>query len=100
MSVESSKPTTSGDALRQVLMDYLQTGRVVAWPGVDGFTVDDILNCYPQAIAAGAVPDWEELRRRHPELIGEIQSLLTLKGWFKTRLPPWSAQDPPDQSGR
>jgi hypothetical protein len=72
---------TSGDLLRQVLLDYLQASRVVGWPGGDGLTEDDILNCYPQASAAGEVPDRQELCRRHTELVVEIQSFFTLKGW-------------------
>jgi hypothetical protein len=75
MLAESAKRTTSGNLLRQVLLDYLQAGWIVGWPGADGLTLDDVLACYPQAIAAGAVPDCQELCRRHTELIGEIQSL-------------------------
>ena len=76
MSAEPVIRTTS-DALRLVLLHYLQSNWPVAWPGVDGLTVGDALACYPQAIKAGAVPDWQELCRRHAELNCEIQSLLT-----------------------
>ena len=78
---------TSADLLRQVLVDYLLASRVVAWPGADGITVDDILICYPKAVAAGEAPDWQELCRRHTELISEIQSLFQLKGWLRSHNP-------------
>lgn len=67
--------------LREVLLNYLLASKVVGWPGVDGFTEDDILNFYPLAAAAGKVPARLELSRIHTDLIGEIQSLFTLKGW-------------------
>ena len=67
MYVEYAKHMTPADLLRQVLLDYLQASWVVAWPGADGLTEDDILNCYPQASVAGKVPDWQELCRRHTE---------------------------------
>ena len=78
---------TSADLLRQVLVDYLLASRVVAWPGADGLTADDILSFYPQASVAGEVPDQQELCLRHAELIAEIQSLFTLKGWIRSRDP-------------
>ncbi len=70
-----------GDVLRPVLLAYLQASRVPGWPGADGLTESDILDCYPQAIRAGAVPDGPELCRSHPELIAEIQAFFALKGW-------------------
>jgi hypothetical protein len=69
--------------LRQVLLDYLQASRVFCWPGADGLTVDDILNCYPQAIAAGEVPDCRELCRRHPDLIPALWTFWAGKGWLE-----------------
>ena len=87
MFAESAKRQTSADLLRQVLLDYLLASRAVTWPGADGTTVDDILTCYPQAVAAGEAPDWQELCRRHTELIAEIQSLFQLKGWLRSHNP-------------
>jgi hypothetical protein len=72
---------TRGELLREVLLKYLQGSRVLDWPGVDGFTQDDILNFYPFASALGEVPPWPELCRQHAELAGEIQSFFKSKGW-------------------
>jgi hypothetical protein len=85
MLAVSAQHMTSGDVLRQVLLSYLQVSRVGAWPGADGLTQDDILRCYPQACAAGEVPDRQELCRRHTELTAEILALFTLKGWLEVR---------------
>ena len=83
MFAESAQHMTSGDLLREVLLNYLQSSRIGAWPGADGLTLDDILRSYPQACAAGEVPDRQELCRRHAELTAEILSLFTLKGWLE-----------------
>jgi hypothetical protein len=83
MLVDATNRQTSGDLLRHVLLDYLQASRMIGWPGCDGLTQDDILNCYPRASAAGDVPDWHELCRRHPEWIAEITSLFARKGWLR-----------------
>ena len=82
-----AKPVASSDLLHQVLLDYLRASWVAAWPGGDGLTDDDVLACYPQAIAAGAVPDRQELCRRQAELVDEIESLFTLRGWRTSRDP-------------
>ena len=87
MFAQSAKRMTSGELLCQILLNYLQASRVVSWPGTDGHTVDDILNCYPQASAAGDVPDCQELCRQHTELMAEIQSLFLMKGWLRNRDP-------------
>jgi hypothetical protein len=84
MLAESDKRKTSAELLRQVLLDYLRSSRVVGWPGADGLTADDIIECYPQAIAAGEVPGWHELHRRYPSLAGELQALRSAKGWLES----------------
>jgi hypothetical protein len=47
---------------------------------------DDVLGCYPEAISAGKVPDWQEVRRRHPELVPAIQEFLAGKGWLESHI--------------
>jgi hypothetical protein len=80
MLTASAKQKTRGDLLRQILLTYLETSRVIGWPGTDGLTEDDILDYYPQASVKGKVPDKQELCRRHMELIAEIQSFFAPKG--------------------
>jgi hypothetical protein len=75
------------DRLREVLLDYLQAGKVFAWPGGDGMQTDDVLGCYPEVISAGKVPHWQELRARHPELVPALQEFLAGKGWRERHLP-------------
>jgi hypothetical protein len=81
MVVEPDEHKTLKDLLQQVLLEYLLGSRAVSWPGADGLTEDDVVNCYPQAVADGEVPDCPELRRRHPELIPALQALWAAKGW-------------------
>jgi hypothetical protein len=55
--------------LREIMLGYLQAASYVAdWPGGDGLTIDDVLDCYAEAVARGQVPDWQQLLRQHPEL--------------------------------
>jgi hypothetical protein len=62
-------------------MRYLQESRVKCWPGVDGLTEDDVLECYPTACALGQVPGCRELCNRHPELAATIEALFAMNGW-------------------
>jgi hypothetical protein len=79
----SGKPTESNEAagrLREVLLGYLQAaGSVTAWPGGDGLTVENVLDFYPEAVAFGEVPDWQELLCRHPELATVLQTWMVAK---------------------
>jgi hypothetical protein len=83
MLAESDKRKTSADLLHQVLLDYLRCSGVVGWPGADGLTTDDIVDCYPQAIATGEVPGWHELQSRFPSLADELEALRSAKGWLE-----------------
>jgi hypothetical protein len=79
---------TASRRLLEVLLGYLAgTGSVAAWPGGDGLTLEDILDLYPQAVAAGEVPDWQQLLSRHPELDAELHAWLAAKDRWQFALP-------------
>jgi hypothetical protein len=80
MPGKPTEPQEAAGRLLEVLLGYLQAAAsVAAWPGADGLTLENILDCYPVAVAAGEVPDWQELLRRHPELVTELQAWLAAK---------------------
>jgi hypothetical protein len=62
-------------ALNAILLGHLRAMDVHFWPGVDGLTLDVVLDGYCQAAAAGHVPAKEELLRRHPDLADAIEAL-------------------------
>jgi hypothetical protein len=58
--------------LEETLLGYLEANRGICWPGGDGLTVRDVLDCYRLASRHGRVPGPSELSRLHPQLRDEL----------------------------
>ncbi len=63
-------------AAAELLLGFLRRAGLPSWPGADGLTVQDILQVYPQAAAAGRVPTPRALLALHPHLAEALQHLL------------------------
>jgi hypothetical protein len=62
-----------GSRLAELLAGYLIASHCVAWPGVDGLIVDEMVGrYYLPASNDGHVPNPAELTRRHPDMAGAI----------------------------
>jgi hypothetical protein len=70
-------------ALNEILLDYLRTIDSHSWPGIDGLTLDVVLESYARLADSGQVPGKSELLRQHPELAAELEALFA-----KPELPP------------
>jgi hypothetical protein len=68
-------PMTSNPALNAILLGHLRSMDAHFWPGIDGLTLDVVLDSYCQAAAAGHVPGSDELQRCHPDLTDAISAL-------------------------
>ena len=62
-------------ALNEILLAHLRTIDPHSWPGIDGLTLDVVLDSYSQAALAGQVPGKDELLHQHPELAAELETL-------------------------
>src|SRR5437762_13787316 len=62
--------------LQEILLAYLTSAEVPLWPGADGLTRSDVVRSYPQAMAAGRVPERERLLEEHPDLTPEPETFL------------------------
>jgi hypothetical protein len=86
MSATTDHPAPA-EQVRAILLGYLQCLAASLWPGSDSITLDDILRSYPQAAAAGRVPDLPELRRRFPDLAAALAC------WFAEHTPDAARSD-------
>jgi hypothetical protein len=76
-SVLEELPMTCHPELRGILLDHLQRAWAQISPGVDGLTVDEVLDLYSQAAAAGHVPGKDELLRQYPHLVMDLEEFFT-----------------------
>ena len=63
--------------LRELLLAQLQAADAPRWPGADSVTVEEVLHSYPQAAAAGLVPDLPTLLENYPELADFLREFFT-----------------------
>ena len=89
MPNEPSPPVIGGQGLRDALLGHLLAAGCPCWPGSDGLTVEDVLRCYADHVAAGRVPDLIRLLQRHPDLEG------ALRAFFASRLTAGAAAPSP-----
>jgi hypothetical protein len=78
MCADSTEPEPSAARLRELLLDYLRA--TSTWPGTDGLTLEDVLNCHPEVRGAWENPDWQRFGRDHPELAAALRAWLARNG--------------------
>jgi hypothetical protein len=71
--------TTRQQMLEEILLHLLQASAAFVWPGVDGLSLQDALESYWDALAAGRVPSRQELCRCYPELSDAIEAFFVLR---------------------
>jgi hypothetical protein len=69
------RPMSRSAALNEILLDYLRRIDPHAWPGIDGLTLDIVLESYARVAVAGQVPGKNELLRQHPDLAEELEAV-------------------------
>ena len=66
------EPMSRRQYVRTLLLESLFLSRLPDWPGADGVTVDEVLDCYREHATIGRVPGLEALAARHPEFRVEL----------------------------
>jgi hypothetical protein len=85
--------------LQAILLAHLHANQAFPWPGADGLTTDEALDCYLVAAARGWVPGEAELCCRHPELRDQLVSFFASpRQRPPSGLPP--ASSPPETDDR
>ena len=77
---EEHEVTDQRRRVQELLLAYLRAAGAPPWPGADSVTVDDVLASYPQAAAAGLVPDLPALLTSHPELADALREVFAHGG--------------------
>lgn len=66
---------SANSQLDEILLHYLQAIDPHWWPGMDGLTLDVVIDCYCRAASAGHVPGKDMLLRLHPEFAEDLETL-------------------------
>jgi hypothetical protein len=64
--------------LYELLLAHLGEADAPPWPGADSLTLDEVLHSYPQAAAAGLVPDLRTLLEDHPDLADVLRDFFAV----------------------
>jgi hypothetical protein len=97
MAGKQTEINSAARRLREILLGYLKaSGCVATWPGGDGLSIEDVLDAYPEAVARGKVPDWQQLLCRHPEVGAELHVWMAANDRWNFAVP----RDPPDPTSK
>ena len=64
--------------LYELLLAHLCAADAPPWPGADSLMLDEVLHSYPQAAAAGLVPDLRTLVEDHPDLADVLRDFFAV----------------------
>jgi hypothetical protein len=71
---------SAAQRLQEILLGYLEAaGCFATWPGADGLTLADALDCYAEAVAKCVVHNWQQLLLLQAELDAELYVWLAAK---------------------